>query len=183
MAGRQSGGQSQGRALRRRLRLPCKTAFLNSNPASIFDPKQSSPLADLLTTRAAPSEVLYFTPRDSLLTLNLNLNDGDSCWAKLMNLIDSLTKPSAKRGGEATVAAALHELEGSHKAESRQRRTRQTDERRRDARSGSGAWPDGHVVTLLMLQASDSQCGRVASNARTPFETWLNMSGSRRWPR
>ena len=67
-----------------------------------LDPAQASPLADLLTVKAAPSNALYFTPRNSLLTLNLNLKDGEKRWDKLITFIDGLTKPAP--GGAARPA-------------------------------------------------------------------------------
>ncbi len=121
-----------------------------------LDPKQSSPLADLLTTRAAPSEVLYFTPRDSLLTLYLNLNDGDKRWVKLMNLIDSLTKPSAGAAERPAASAALHELEDRIKLNIAKDVLGKLTNAAVTLDPEAAARPDGHVVTLLMLQASDS---------------------------
>jgi len=76
-----------------------------------LDPKQSSPLVDLLTAKAASPDVLHFTPRDGLLTLSLNLNEGEKRWGKLMELIDSLDAPGPGEAERPSPSKALKELE------------------------------------------------------------------------
>ena len=58
-----------------------------------LDAKESSPLADLLGAKGASPDALNFTPRDGMLTIGLNLNDGEKRWQKLMDLMDALDKP------------------------------------------------------------------------------------------
>ncbi len=76
-----------------------------------LDPSAGSPLADLLTAKAAAPDMLYFTPRDGLLTLSVNLNDGEKRWEKLLNLLDGLAVPSPGAAPRPSARAALHELE------------------------------------------------------------------------
>ncbi len=76
-----------------------------------LDPKQSSPLVDLLTAKSASPDALFFTPRDGLLTLSLNLNDGEKRWGTLMELIDSLDKPGPGEAERPAPSKALKELE------------------------------------------------------------------------
>ena len=76
-----------------------------------LDPKESSPLVDLLTAKSASPDVLDFTPHDGLLTLSLNLNDGEKRWGKLMELIDSLDKPGPGEAERPAPSKVLKELE------------------------------------------------------------------------
>ncbi len=76
-----------------------------------LDPKESSPLVELLTAKPASPDLLHFTPRDGLLTLSLNLNDGEKRCGKLMELIDSLDKPEAGEAERPAPSKMLKELE------------------------------------------------------------------------
>ena len=58
-----------------------------------LDPKETSPLAELVGDKAAAPDALYFTPRDGVLTLNLSLDNGEKRWQKLMDLLDGLARP------------------------------------------------------------------------------------------
>jgi hypothetical protein len=68
-------------------------------------------LADILTAKPATPDALYFTPRDGLLTVSLNLNDGEKRWEKLLALIDGMTKPQPGAAERPSTSAALHEME------------------------------------------------------------------------
>ena len=76
-----------------------------------LDPKESSPLVELLTAKPASPDLLHFTPRDGLLTLSLNLNDGEKRWGKLMEMFDSLDKPEAGEAERPAPSKMLKELE------------------------------------------------------------------------
>jgi hypothetical protein len=121
-----------------------------------LDPKQASPLADLLTAKAAPPDVLYFTPRDGLLTVTLNLNDGEKRWDKLMKLIDGLTKPSPGNAERPRASAALSELEERVKLNIAKDVFGKLTGAALTLDPQAAMRPDGRPVSLLVLQATDA---------------------------
>jgi hypothetical protein len=63
-----------------------------------LDPRQKSPLADLLPDRAVPGELLHFVPRDALLATAVDLGDGAKRWQKLLAVADAVVKVPVPRG-------------------------------------------------------------------------------------
>jgi hypothetical protein len=124
-----------------------------------LDPSQPSPLVDLLTAKAATPDVLYFTPRDGLLTLSLNLNDGEKRWDKLMGLIDGLTKPPGTAERPA-VSAALRELEDRVKLNIAKDVLGKLTSAAVTLDPEAAMRPDGRVVSLLVLQATDAEAAK-----------------------
>ncbi|HBI41623.1 MAG TPA: hypothetical protein DDY78_02040 [Planctomycetales bacterium] len=121
-----------------------------------LDPKQSSPLADLMTAKAATPDVLHFTPRDGLLTLSLNLNDGEKRWDKLLGLIDGLTKSPPGGAERPTASAGIHELEERVKLNIAKDVLGKLTSAAVTLDPEAAMRPDGHVVPLLVLQANDA---------------------------
>jgi hypothetical protein len=75
-----------------------------------LNPSEKSPLVELLPAKAAGSGMLHFVPRDSLLSVCLDLSDGEKRWEKLVPLIDALSKVSG--GSELNPPSkAIKELE------------------------------------------------------------------------
>jgi hypothetical protein len=63
---------------------------------AVLEPKQSSPLLDLLADKKAPSELMHFLPRDGQVTVAMSLADGDKKMAKLLGVLDALCKEGAQ---------------------------------------------------------------------------------------
>jgi hypothetical protein len=121
-----------------------------------LDPAQASPLADLLIVKARAPDALYFTPRDSLLTLNLNLNDGEKRWEKLMNLIDGLAKPTPGGAERPALSAALKELEEHVKLNISKDILGKLTNAAVTLDPEAAMRSDARVISLLVLQATDA---------------------------
>jgi hypothetical protein len=63
-----------------------------------LDPKQSSPLLDLLPDRQADTSLLRFVPQTTALALGTSLPDGAARWQKLLDLLDAAVKPGLRKG-------------------------------------------------------------------------------------
>jgi hypothetical protein len=125
-----------------------------------LDPTQPSPLVDLLTAKAATPDVLYFTPRDGLLTLSLNLNDGEKRWDKLMDLIAELTKGLPRRAGQSGAHAELRKLEDRVKLNIAKDIFGKLTSAAVTLDPEAATRPDGHVVSLLVLHATDADAAK-----------------------
>ena len=121
-----------------------------------LDPSQSSPLRDLLTTKAAAPNVLYFTPRDGMLTLSLNLNDGQNRWQKLLELNDDMTKARPGQAERPKASAALHELEERIKLNIGKDVFGKLTSAAVTVDPAAAARPDGRFLSVLVLQATDA---------------------------
>jgi hypothetical protein len=133
-----------------------------------LDPKQSSPLVDLLTAKAAPPDVLYFTPRDGLLTLSLNLNDGEKRWDKLLGLIDDLTKAQPREAGRSSASAGLRELEDRVKLNIAKDVLGKLTSAAVTLDPEAALSPDGRPVPLLLLQATDADAAKLLEEQALP---------------
>src|SRR5262249_7568254 len=63
-----------------------------------LDPRQKSPLADLLPERAVRGELLHFVPPDALLATAVDLSDGAKRWEKALAVADAVVKVPVPRG-------------------------------------------------------------------------------------
>ncbi len=133
-----------------------------------LDARESSPLADLLGAKGAAPDELAFTPRDGMLTLHLNLNDGEKRCQKLMNLMDALSKP---RPGEAERPAPSAVLKA---AEDRIQLNVAKDVLGRLASAAvvvepmASLAPHGRPVPLVVLQANDADAAKYLEGEGLP---------------
>jgi hypothetical protein len=57
-----------------------------------LDPKETSPVLDLLSDRKASPELLHFVPRDALLAVTSALPEGEKRWQKALAMLDTVAK-------------------------------------------------------------------------------------------
>ena len=125
-------------------------------------------MADLLGSKGAAPDGLAFTPRDGMLTLHLNLNDGEKRWQKLMELMDALNKP---RPGEAERPAPSEVLKA---AEDQIKLNVARDVLGRLASAAvvveptASLTPHGRPVPLIVLQANDADAAQYLEGEGIP---------------
>ena len=101
--------------------------------------------------------MLYFTPRDGMLTLGLNLSDGEKRWQKLLELNDDVTKARPGAAEQPKVSAALHELEERIKLNIGKDVFGKLASAAVTVDPEAAPRPDGRFLTLLVLQATDAE--------------------------
>jgi hypothetical protein len=72
--------------------LGLEKGTLRYRKLAVLDPKEKSPLLDLLPTAAVPKDLLQFTPPDTVLAAALANNNAKERWDKFLKLADSIAK-------------------------------------------------------------------------------------------
>jgi hypothetical protein len=75
-----------------------------------IDPKEASPLVDLLVGKGGGTAVLQFVPTGDLLTLQLSMTEGEKRWEKMLDLFDAVDKALGTEQ-ESSFRKALRALE------------------------------------------------------------------------
>jgi hypothetical protein len=74
------------------------------------DPKEASPLVELLTGKGGGADLLQFVSADDALTLQLNLSEGEKRWEKALDLFDAVDRALGTEE-ESSFRKALRALE------------------------------------------------------------------------
>ena len=61
-----------------------------------LDPKEASPLLDILPDKKANLDILHSVPRNALLTVTMSLPDGEKRWEKVLALLDACAKETGQ---------------------------------------------------------------------------------------
>jgi hypothetical protein len=72
--------------------LALQNGGLELNAQLSLDPKQSSPLLEILPDKKVKAELLHAVPKDSVVTLALALPDGEKRWEKILSLLDGIAR-------------------------------------------------------------------------------------------
>ena len=133
-----------------------------------LDAKESSPLADLLSAKTAPPDALAFAPRDGMVTVNLNLNDGEKRWQKLMSLLDSLSKPPPGEADRPTPSDLLKAAENQVKLNLARDVLGRLTSVAVVVEPMAAATPKGRPVPLVVLQATDADAAKYLEGEGIP---------------